>query len=623
MLSAARLSVPDRKRLPVPSLLLQRLQPLALEPRLLFDGAGLATADAAMAASAERPAAGGADGVAAASGGRVVASGDTGVAGREPLLLIAASAQGGEPVAISLHKGAFADGEALQAAVLAGGEAVGEADLAGVDAADTVHYAISVSNRGTGYAYDLQVQDQLPGQIDISGVSQLRLLGADGAEVDYSAGNVLRNAASGESIRSESDFAAALFSDCAVEFIDPGCGEGYLGGSFTGGRPSEVTIAYEVKLPGTVVAGSAISNQADLVQVAAQECGANLADACPQPGDGATVTLDGASLTTRLTGTSQAHTTGADAVIGEILCYETVITVPEGSSPEAVLTQRLDPGLSLVSVDSIVYSDGVQAQSQPDPAAIVPEDVGGEANRFVIDFGDISNRNRDNHVADTITVTFRAVTGNVLANQQGQELVVEAGYRSGDGSKAGAALVELAAAAVPVTVVEPVLSVTVVPDGERVEAGGQAEFIITISNDSGVDAFDVTVDDIVLPPGLQLHPRSWEPGQEAGLVAAVLPAGERASHRLVTVVARDATVGQELSVDVQVRYTSVGDGAADCSGCAQAGDNQDLSPFVEGSDRERTGEDGPGGLNDYVAGDAGSVLPVAVPPPACPPPPPS
>ena len=117
----------------------------------------------------------------------------------------------------------------------------------------------------------------------------------------------------------------------------------------------------------------------------------------------------------------------------------------------------------------------------------------------MVDFGDISNHNRDNQVAESITLTYRAVTSNVLANQQGEQLITEAGYRSGAGPQASCAagepLVDLTATAEPITVVEPVLAVSVVPDGKPVEAGGIAEFIVTISNESRIDAFDVTVDD--------------------------------------------------------------------------------------------------------------------------------
>ena len=612
----------------------QRCRPLALEPRLLFDGAGMATADVAMAVPANVHVAGGEQGGDHVSPG--ASRGDAGQVGSQPLLEIAsAPSERCEPVAISVHKGAFADGPALDAALVSGPEGVGTFAASGVDAADTVHYAISLSNRGTDTAFDLQVQDQLPSQIDLAAVSQLRLIGADGVEIDYSDGSVLRNAASGAAIRTEAAFAEALFSDCAVEFVDPGSDQGYLGGSCDRGRPNEVTIAYQVTMPGTVVAGSDLHNEASVVRVAAQECGENIVPACDRPSDGATVTIDLADLATRLTATNQSHTSGTDAVIGEVLTYESVITIPEGCSPDAVLTQTLDPGLSLVSVDSIVYADGVTSQAAPDPAAIEPDNSDdGAANRFVVDFGDISNRNRDNGVADTITVTYRAVTGNVLANQQGVELATAAGYRSGTGLEATCAtdqpLVDLAADASPVTVVEPVLSVTVVPDGEPVEAGGAAEFIVTISNDSRVDAFDVTIDALVLPVGLQLQPGSWTPAQAAGPVADVLRAGEQASYRIVTTIAADAPVGQALPVDVLVRYSSLPDTAVYGEGYPPGTGNQDLSPYVEAGDAERTGEDGADGLNDYFTQDEGSVVPLAMmpveppcePPPCEPPPPP-
>ena len=606
----------------------QRCRPLALEPRLLFDGAGLAAADIAMASPANALAGG--DGHVAGHASPAASHSDLGQSGNEPLLQAAAptaaSSEASEPVAISVQKGAFADCAALDAALSSGHEAVGDADVSGVDAADTVHYAISISNTGAGDAFDLQVRDRLPQQVDRSAVSHLRLVGADGVEVDYSAGNVLRDAASGAAIRNEAGFADALFSDRGVEFVDPGQGEGYLAGNCDPCRSNDVTIAYQVAMPQTVIAGSELHNEADVVRVAPQECGDNVVDACNPPADCATVTIDSASLTTRLTATSQSHTAGADVVIGEVLTYETVVTIPEGHSPDAVLTQRLDPGLSLVSVDSIVYADGVDSQAAPEPSAIVPDSVdGGEANRFVVDFGDIVNRNRDNRVADTITVTYRALAGNVLANQQGAERVTAAAFRSAQEAAEGACgsgqpLVDLAAQADAVTVVEPVVSVDVVSDGGTVEAGGIAEFFVTISNDGRVDAFDVTVDDLVLPAGLRLQPGSWSPTREA---VPVLRAGEHASFRLVAMVAQDASPGQALTVDVVVRYTSLPDSAACGEDYSPATGNRDLSPFLEGSDTERTGEDGPGGLNDYFARDDASVIPLALVPvePPCAPPP--
>src|SRR5690606_7151174 len=147
----------------------------------------------------------------------------------------------------------------------------------------------------------------------------------------------------------------------------------------------------------------------------------------------ATIPIDSARLVTRLIVTDQAHTAGRDVVDGAILTYETVITVPEGRSPDAVLSHRLDPGLSLVCVDRIAYGDGIEASAAPQPGETIPFDGDGcEANRFVIDFGDIRNGNRDNRVPDTITVVYRDVATNLWSNQEGVGLVAGAAGRSGD-----------------------------------------------------------------------------------------------------------------------------------------------------------------------------------------------
>ena len=276
-------------------------------------------------------------------------------------------------------------------------------------------------------------------------------------------------------------------------------------------------------------------------------------------------------------------------------------------------------------------------RQRPDPTAIVPEAFdGGEANRFSVQFGEIANRNGDDCGAGTITVTYRAVAGNVPANQAGRQLATTAGYSSagegggcGDGCGSSDPAVALAATSESVTVVEPVLNVSLTTGGEPVEQGGRVEFVVTVSNDSRVDAFDVTVDDLVLPPGLELAPDSPAPLDDAGVLAPVLPAGQQISYRLVAQVAAQAPAGQELAVNVVVRYTSLPGNEAACGVSGEG--SRDLSPFVNGSDRERTGDDGPHGLDDYLASDEAGVVavvppappdrPVGVPPPDAPLPP--
>ncbi|MGE0803003.1 MAG: hypothetical protein AB7O55_32270, partial [Lautropia sp.] len=533
-----------------------------------------------------------------------------------------------EAEAIDVGKGAFDSAAALECAVAARPVAVRDADVAGVAAADRIHYAIMIANNGDGAVYDLQVRDQLPPGIGLGAVSELRLLDGSGAEIDFSGGDVLRDIASGAAIRDAAGFADALFCGSGVEFVDPASGQGVLGGDCGGDR---LTIAYAVTLPTSVVAGSTLVNEASVVGAAARECGPNLISDCDPPGDSARVTIAGAELATALIDTNQAHTRDSDAVIGEILTYRTVITLPEGTSPDAVLTQTLEPGLSLVAIDSVTVSDGVELGRWPDLAAIQPTDHdGGSANRFVIDFGTVRNSNTANCDADTVTVVYRAVTANVLENQQGATRITDAGYQSGAGPGGDCGpLVDLSAAAEPIRVVEPVLMVDVVPDGGSVTAGGVAEFTVTIRNDSEVDAFDVTIDPIELPGGLAggrwqlVGPAASELAATAPTLA-VLRAGEQATLRLVADVAADAAAGQALPIDVAVRYTSLPDSQSYADGYPPGTDNNDLSPHVTGSDRERTGASGRTGLDDYYTADAGAVIAQArpAPPPGPPPGPP-
>ncbi|MGE0312669.1 MAG: hypothetical protein AB7P21_13735 [Lautropia sp.] len=190
-------------------------------------------------------------------------------------------------------------------------------------------------------------------------------------------------------------------------------------------------------------------------------------------------------------------------------------------------------------------------------------------------------------------------------------------------------------------VVEPQLTIEVVPDGGPVAAGGVARFTVTVRNDGAVDAFDVGLDDVRLPPGLawregsfvQLSgPRfdvstAWNGDGERGDGPAIGPfeAGAVAVFRFEATVGDGAAAGEALPVTVTVRYTSLpgdvapaaGTGVADCPppGAGAQGEGAPSSPQAVG---ERTGFGGPGTLDDYVASDQGSVVPVRADAPVTP-----
>jgi uncharacterized repeat protein (TIGR01451 family) len=659
---------------------LARNRLLALEPRILFDGAGLATAGIGDGPG-DGPQASAPDLVNGSIGDRSVGheadtaadtAGDTAgdTAADQAVVAIAPGPmlKTGEPtpvaMSISLDKGAFADPEARAAALAVGGDALADADVAGADAGDAIHYAIRVTNLGPQAAFDLQLTDRLPDGFTAADVQALQLLDGQGQVIDIASGTVLRDAATGEAIRDASGFAAALFGD-GVEFVDPGSGilgpagdlSGRAGGTatdrgeegadrpmpapktFTHAASRSFTIVYRIDLPTAVVAGSSLDNQASVTGAADREGGSNRIDPCAPPGDRAVVTVAGARLETELVATCEPHTAGNEVVIGEVLSYETRISLPEGTSPDARLVQTLDAGLGLVAIDRISVSNGVQIDPV-DVAAIRPTDVeGGVANRFAIDFGTVVNGNRDNAAIESITIAWRAVVLNQPGNQAGAALQTRAHWHS-DGpqplpplpirpatstgceppvpvcgppapqTEPGGPEVDRWADAGPVLIVEPELSVAVTPAGGDVLPGGLVTFVVTIYNDGPVDAFDVTSDPIALPAGLTLAAGSGE-----APVVDVLRAGDSVSWTLSAEVGLSVVAGTALPVDVQIRYTSL----PDKPGAGQGGDQQalacvrdvqDLSPFVAGEDQERSGADGRGGLNDYVASDVAEVVPV-------------
>lgn len=592
----------------------------ALEPRWLFDGAGFACVDPVLAAA--DPAG---DRVADQAEGAVGDRAAGPVAATDGAVVDAAPAAGGESteadaadaVALDVSKGSFASAAERDAAIADGADAVRGADAGDVDAGDSVYFAIRVDNAGAS-VWNLQLVDHLPPGTDPASVRNLQLRDAAGRPVDYRTGDVIRAVGDGSPIHDEHALAAALFGE-GIAFVDPGPQRGFLPAADCAGAPAGVAITYAIAVGDDAVAGSLICTQAEVIGASTSDCGPNVFACGDGPSDGATIGIAGATIDTTLVDTLAGHTDGATVVVGEVLVYRTVVVVPEGISPDAVLVQDLGPGMALVGVDWIATSDGLQTGPLPDPSSIVPTDAdGGQANRFRIDFGCVVNADRDDGTAQTLTVQFRAVALNVAANQDGTALVETANWRSTAGA-GGAVLVDVCAAAAPATVAEPHLVVTVSPQGGATAPGGVAEFTVAIRNDGPVAAFDIGLDAIALPPGLVLRPDSVRP--QAGSDGSRLAPGETLVYRFQADVGRDAPRGTELRAPVTVRYTSLPDQAA---GNRQAA--TDLSPFVAArpggapaADAERTGVDGPGGLNDYVASATGSVLPVVAVLPAAPP----
>ncbi|MFQ3633677.1 MAG: hypothetical protein SNJ65_19010, partial [Roseiflexus sp.] len=251
--------------------------------------------------------------------------------------------------------------------------------------------------------------------------------------------------------------------------------------------------------------------------------------------------------------------------------------------------------------------------------------AGGQT--IVFNFGEVTNSDRDNTVAETIVITYRAVVLNTTANQSGEQRNNRAVFSwvvTGQGSNT---LPPVEAA--NVTIIEPVLNVTkTLPPGVY-DAGDIIDYTIAINHvASSPDAYDsVITDTLPIDPfgsgSLILSPAVLSVTDSAGLLttADFTLTGSNttswtlsnptpidiAQGRTITIVVRGTlsnavTPGSTITNTAFLRWTSL-DGAP-----GQRSTHNTAST-------ERTGADGPGGaLNDYAATSSATfTIPIVTP----------
>ena len=206
--------------------------------------------------------------------------------------------------------------------------------------------------------------------------------------------------------------------------------------------------------------------------------------------------------TKSLVATDQTFTTGTDVAIGEIVTYETTLTLSPGTVANLTLTDVLDQGLAFVACDSITVTGSVTSSagawdaicnnptvSEYPAGSTDPVDQGRQVTWT---FGTVTNSGTDDA---TITVRYQAVVLDSADNTRGQTLANQATWTWDAGSAD--------ASADPVIVVEPTLVVT--KEFDPVVAGPNelVTVILRIAHtpESNADTFDVVLTD-PLPTGL-------------------------------------------------------------------------------------------------------------------------
>jgi len=241
------------------------------------------------------------------------------------------------------------------------------------------------------------------------------------------------------------------------------------------------------------------------------------------------------------------------------------MTLPEGVTSNAAIADDLPAGLAFVDCLSISASSG---DITTDLAGGFPDvcndpinpTVDPDGGAVLFSLGNITNSNTDNTLPETVTITFSAVALNTIANQDGVTWTNTAVF-SWDGGSVNSTSAD-------VIIVEPPVSVNKTASPTVGDAGDTVTFTITVSNPlSGIDAFNVTLDDIV-PAEITYQAGSFT--NTAGLAPDtiaeapdlnaywdIFPAGSSSTFQFQGEIKTSVTPGDVIFNDAIVKFTSL------------------------------------------------------------------
>jgi uncharacterized repeat protein (TIGR01451 family) len=464
-----------------------------------------------------------------------------------------------------------------------------DSNVSGVETADTVTFAVTAQNIGSGVggAVGLQLADACPAGL------------ACGSPTGFS----VRNGA-GTALAFTGSAAAFFGAGITLTGAVPACGA-YTAGACTDATGHNVVVVMvTVPLTAAVLPSQVMTNTASTVfysdAATADPLGnppANFAatDLLPDS-DPATVTSRALTITKTLTATSAAHTTGSNLTIGEQATFTVVLTVPQGTTDALSLQDRLPAARArLDSVTSIVCSapitDAAGACGNPAAATGIRTDTLG------VTFGTVTNSDTNPVTNETITVVYSATVTNVVANASPLSW-----KNNATATWTGASGTLTASKAVTATIVEPKLTLTKVAAPARADAGDTITFTLVLANSGavGTDAFDVDLSDAV--PAVFLFPSA--PVFSGGTCTAPDTAGFAGN----TLSAHWSTLAPGRSCTITFTAT-YGTTATNVASAVTNTASATWTSLPGASPDERTGADGSAGLNHYVVSASGTVTP--------------
>ncbi|BBH45644.1 VCBS domain-containing protein [Pseudomonas sp. KU43P] len=381
-----------------------------------------------------------------------------------------------------------------------------DGNVTGIDGADALRLATALKNSGGGGAFDVSTSITLPAGLSFVGGS-------------LAAANLQIYRGDGTLLVAGTDYSV---SGNTITFLDANGQATLLAGR--SGTASDlsganvVVITYDVRVSNAILASSTLQSTAALTNYASVNGGqdftpTDLVEVANQQVAAPTITKtykDG-SLTND--DSSASHTTGSNLVIGESITYDIVVTLPEGSTGSLRINDLIPPGLRLdprfngnlgYQIITTVAGSGALGANFNGVVTVNPVTLdGSDGADLMLVFG-TAGANADNVTGNnSFVIRLVLVASNVIGNQQGTTLNngAQLVYSDPDGDTPNGTVAvdrNLTSAQQPgATIVEPTLTVTQqitsTPSFGGFDQGDTVTFTITVTNNSGTDAFDISL----------------------------------------------------------------------------------------------------------------------------------
>lgn len=387
-------------------------------------------------------------------------------------------------------------------------QALADSDAEGVDANDQVTYLLTIENTGTQPAFEVTITDPGIAGLSCTNPAAADVVNGNGALLpftgDIATGLVLTNPL-GDNDDNPAGGGAPFADDTAL-------------------------VTLRCTLDSDLEFGTTLVNTASVIWKSTSTA----TDFFPPQEDDATVIADTPDIEKAFTSIRPGYGLTANRMhIGEVVAYELRIRLPEGTSPQSRLEDRLDNGLAF-EFDSVATALAISASAGVSSDAGSFDDIAannlgfftlgsspeGDFRRFVVGpgtgdngFGTVTNSDSDNATDEFITVTYEVRLINSTGNNKGKLLNNDATWSWSP--SAGGGRVSASGSAPPIEIAEPVMRVNkrIRPNnGDNTTAPVVS---IEVSHNTGsttATAFDISLDDVLPAPmliaGSELDPAS-------------------------------------------------------------------------------------------------------------------